>query len=300
VPPSLDLRPRPTNASRMSIFNRPPDPKAILLALAAAGVVAAAIDALLIEPAWVQVSRFDVPIADLPPDWDGATVAHLTDLHYGDPRSRQLFEWMVRTVNAEEPDLIVITGDYVVDRASEAIAAASYLARLKAKRAILGVLGDHDYEYKSRSKQEIKGLVDHVTSAGVRLLRNDAVELPGGLLVAGVDPTTRKLHRSDVPAAFRALRGRLPHLFLTHSPDLIHEIAAENVPLVLCGHTHGGQVVVPFYGPPITHSSVAREFCSGWSRLNETRMFTSRGLGSHFSLRFFCRPQIAILTLRSG
>jgi len=276
----------------------PSDPRVILAGVTLAAVAALAIDSLILEPSSVEVSRYPLPLPNLPEAWEGAKLVHLTDLHYGDPRSERLFKWMVRTVNAEEPDLIAITGDYVVDDPDEAVHAARHLTHLRARHGVLGVLGDHDYHL--RRKETLRGLVDQITGAGVRLLRNTSVELPGGLRVVGIDPTTRKIQRANLGAALRSTAGARPHLLLSHAPDIIPEAAAAGIPMVLCGHTHGGQVVIPFYGPPVTHSRVSRKHASGWSSLEPTRMYTGRGLASHYSLRFFCRPEITVFTLTSA
>lgn len=289
-----DRRPRPRNLMN----DRSTDLKIILAAVAAAGLAAAAIDTVFIEPASVELTRHPLPIPDLPAAWQGARMVHLTDLHYGDPRSKALFQWMVNTVNGLEPDLIVITGDYVVSRPAEGIGAAKYLAQLKAKHGVVGVLGDHDFHI--RTKKPVVGVIERIQEAGVQLLRNEALELPGGLRIAGIDPTTRKVRRANLPAALDAVPGGKPHLLLSHAPDIIPQAAELGVPLVLCGHTHGGQVVIPFYGPPITHSSVGREFASGWSSLKDTRMYTGRGLASHHSLRFCCRPEVTLFTLEAA
>jgi hypothetical protein len=204
---------------------------------------------------------------------------------------------MVRTVNDLEPDLIVITGDYLVHRPVEGIGAAKYLAQLRAKHGVVGVLGDHDFH--TRTKELVTGVAERIQEAGVRLLRNEALELPGGLRIAGIDPTTRKIQKANLGAALAATPGGSPHLLLSHAPDIILEAAERGVPMVLCGHTHGGQVVIPFYGPPITHSTVGREHASGWSSLKETRMYTGRGLASHHSLRFCCRPEVTLFTLEA-
>jgi predicted MPP superfamily phosphohydrolase len=204
---------------------------------------------------------------------------------------------MVETVNAEAADLVVITGDYVVEEPWEGVEAAKYLAQLRAKHGVLGVLGDHDFFLKT--KQPVTGVIERIREAGVTLLRNEAVELPGGLKIAGIDPTTRKVRKADLDAALAAVpSGGKPHLLLSHAPDIIPQAAERAVPMVLCGHTHGGQVVIPGYGPPVTHSAVGREFASGWSQLKETRMYTGRGLSSHYSLRFCCRPEVTVFTLR--
>ena len=270
----------------------------VLAGLGAAVVtaaVAAAIDAFLIEPARVELTHQPLAVPDLPPAWEGASVAHLTDLHYGDPRSEALFRWMVRTVNEREPDLILITGDFVVQYPSEVKPCAEHLAGLRSRHGVLAVLGDHDFEGKP--KMPMQGIEEALEAAGIRLLRNSAVELPGGLRIAGVDPQTHKVQRADLEAALAPLGNDRPHLLLSHTPDLIGDASSRDVPLVLAGHTHGGQVVIPFFGPPITHTRVGREYASGWSRKGNTRMYTGRGLASHCSLRFFCRPEIAFFTL---
>lgn len=273
-----------------------PSRTALLLAgLAAAGAAALAVNAFVIEPAQVEVTREDLPIADLPEAWEGATVVHLTDLHYGDPRSEQLFGWLVETVNGLNPDLILITGDFVLRRQSEGKAAVRHLRQLHARHGVVGVLGDHDF--CGVCKDPIHNLEGYLEGAGIRLLRNTGIVLEGGLCIAGLDPTTRKIHRGRLEQALEALPAP-PHILLAHSPEVILDASDAEVPLVLCGHTHGGQVVVPFYGPPVTHTRVPKEYCSGWSRLGNTRMFTGRGLASHYSLRFLCRPQIVVFTLR--
>jgi predicted MPP superfamily phosphohydrolase len=266
--------------------------------MALAAAAALAVDAFLIEPARVEVTRHHLPLPDLPSAWEGACLVHLTDLHYGDPRSAALFEGMVRTVNALSPDLIVITGDYVVRKVAEVGPCARSLSQLKARHGIVGVLGDHDFNY---SRQVVSGLEEDLRRAGVRLLRNERMELSGGLRLAGVDPATRKVWKADLGRALGDPSGPKPHLLLAHSPDIIRSASEAELPMVFCGHTHGGQVVVPFFGPPVTHIRESRKHASGWSVRGKTRMYTGRGLASHYSLRFLCRPEIAVFTLtRAG
>lgn len=273
-------------------------PKALRYILGGVVAVGAAlaVDALLIEPARVEVTEHELPITGLPAAWDGASVVHLSDLHYGNPRSRRLLSWMVRTVNDLEPDLILITGDYVVRQSAEMSGCAHYLSQLRSRRGIFGIFGDHDYVCRTQALHP--GMVELVTGAGVRLLRNESVELPGGLLLSGTDANTSKVRKGDLPTALAGLNGARPHIHLAHSPDIITQASKFGLPVVLCGHTHGGQVVVPGYGAPVTHTRVSNEFASGWSQLGETRMYTSRGLSSHYSLRFWCRPEISLFRLR--
>lgn len=268
--------------------------------LAGASLLSAALAAysVFVEPVRVDVSKHRLPVPDLPEGWRGARLVHLTDIHYGDPRSDRLFRWMVDTVNALSPDLIVITGDFIVRYASEVDPCARYLAELKSRHGVLAVLGDHDYNL--RTLRTVRGLPEAMSAAGVRLLRNEGIELPGGLRLAGTDPTTLKMRKADLNAALAGMGGAKPHILLTHSPDMIGEAAKHGLHVVLCGHTHGGQVVAPFYGPPVTHTRVGRRFASGWSELKGTRMYTCRGLASHCSLRFLCRPEVAVFTLEKA
>lgn len=262
--------------------------------LAAAGLASLAVRAFFIEPTRVEVTHHTLALPDLPPAWEGQRLVHLTDLHYGNPHSDFLFREMLEITRELAPDLIAITGDFVVRTSREVAPCIRYVRELSARHGILAVLGDHDYGPVVR--HPITGLVPALQEIGIRLLRNDALELPGGLRIAGVDPTTGKVKEADLRKALRSI-SQPPHLLLAHSPDIITQASIHEVPVVLCGHTHGGQVVMPFYGPPVTHTRVGRRYASGWSELKGTRMYTGRGLGSHFSLRFLCRPEIACFTL---
>jgi predicted MPP superfamily phosphohydrolase len=262
---------------------------------AAAAGGALAVRATLIEPTRIAVTRHELPIPRLPVPWEGRRVVHLTDLHYGNPRSDWLFRRTVEIANAESPDLILITGDFLLRRAREAPPCAAYMSQLRAAHGVVAVLGDHDFD--ERTRKPITGLPAALQDAGLRLLRNEWLELPGGLCLAGVDPTTARVQAADLQKAVRGLETP-PHLLLAHSPDIIHGAALRDIPMVLCGHTHGGQVVLPLFGPPITHTRVGRAFASGWSRHQGTRMYTSRGVSSHLSLRFRCLPEIPVFTLR--
>ena len=183
-----------------------------LAGLAFAGLAALAVRAFLIEPARIEVTHHALPLPDLPAPWEGKRVVHLTDLHYGNPRSEYLFSRMVEITNGLEPDLILITGDFLVRAAREVLPCVRWVQQLRAKHGLFAVLGDHDYGPAAR--YPINGLCGALQEAGVRVLRNDAVELPGGLRIAGVDPSTGRVKKADKRARYAArareqLRGWL-------------------------------------------------------------------------------------------
>lgn len=270
-------------------------PAAVIAAGAAvAGAVALAVRGFLYEPWEIEVSRHDLTVPDLPAGWRGRTLAHLTDLHWGDPYSPRVFDRAIELVRELRPDLLCITGDFVTRSGSEAQPALQRLAPLVQEFRTIAVTGDHDYNRWNRVRGELD---ERLAELGVTFLNNEAIILDGGLRVAGTTPCTRFVDNADLNAALSPLDGASPHILLTHGPDLIEQAARRGVPVVLCGHTHGGQVVVPGFGPPITHSRVDRRYASGWSSLGSTRMYTSRGVASHSGLRLFCLPEIALFRL---
>ena len=277
--------------------DRPFHPALLAAGLVATALAAVAVDAFVIEPRWVQVTHHELPLPGLPAAWAGARIVHLTDLHYGNPHSQSLFAWMVRTVNGLEPDLVVVTGDYVVERSAEIQACAFHLGQLSSRHGVVGVLGDHDYTGRAKGtpRRQLDGVVEALEAGGVHLLRDVGVELAGGLRVAGTDPLTGRLQAGSLEQTLERMPE--PHLLLSHSPEIIVAASRRDLPMVLCGHTHGGQVVIPFYGPPLTYIKLPRRYASGWSSMGSTRMYTCRGLSTHKSVRFCCRPEIAVFRL---
>lgn len=263
-------------------------------ALALAGA-AGALYAVAGERRWIQVTRREIPIAGLPAELDGFTIAHLSDIHYGPMLVPGLIERAVARTNALEPDLVALTGDLVDRRASEVEPAARALGGLRARLGVWAVLGGHDITAGERLAQRA------YTENGIRLLLNEAapvVESVPPLWIAGVrDNSEYYLDRlratlSGVPEDARVL-------LLAHSPDIALEAQEAGVDLVLSGHTHGGQICAPVYGPILTETRLGRRFARGLARAGDTWVYTSRGIGVvRMRARFLCRPEIALLRLR--
>lgn len=223
-------------------------------------------------------------------------LVQLSDLHFGRVhREGSVRRWLEAALRAS-PDLIVVTGDFLedafgfgrIDRLLEE------LRRLRAPLGVWAVVGNHDLHAAGRARRP--ALERALESAGVRLLVNRGERVRPDLFLAGVDDLW--LGRPDVEAALEEA-GEGATVLLSHNPDLLPRVP-EWVALTLCGHTHGGQVVVPLLGAVHTGSSYGQRFAAGFVR-GPARGFVSRGLGTTtLPVRFLCRPEVVVLELEPG
>jgi predicted MPP superfamily phosphohydrolase len=236
----------------------------------------------------VQVTRHRIPVRGWPTGLTGVRIGLLTDVHRSRWVSDEDVAHAVSLLMAERPDLIVLGGDYVtwgerryVEPSAEAMAA------LHAPHGVFAVLGNHDDDRDmpaALSKQGIVVLKDARTTIDIR---GESLDL------AGIRFWTRS--PDDIARVLRGARGTT--VLLAHDPRRLQEAAALNVPLLLSGHTHGGQVVLPFVG-----AIAARKFpvVAGLAHSGPTTLFVSRGVGTvYVPVRVNCPPEVAVLTLDS-
>ncbi|MCD4823627.1 MAG: metallophosphoesterase [Phycisphaerae bacterium] len=254
----------------------------------------AVIDAFFIEPHWFKVTYPVFRIPNLPPAWDGVRIAHITDIHVGALSNLDDARDIVNMANALNPDIVVMTGDYVSRAAAITRALVEVIRDLRAKVAKFAVLGNHDYWTNSAA------MINLFEETGVKMLTNRSHVLRRKgqpLCFAGVDDLM-----AGRPDLYRALTGvdkQIPRILLCHNPDFA-EMMPKNprVDMMLCGHTHGGQIKIPLIGPlvlPITHKKYAEGLVQG----PRCPVFISRGLGMvKFPVRFNCRPELPLITLR--
>ena len=267
----------------------------------AAAVAGGVIDALLIEPRWIKVTHPVVAIPDLPAGWDGARIAHLTDLHVGHLNGLDYIRHVVQLANGAEPDLVVLTGDFVNTAGAADAGLSAVLGRLSGKAGVFAVLGNHDYWAGARAVKSClaRARIAPLTNAHRILLRNGQ-----GLCLAGVDDSWAgrpDLHRAlgDMDRRDRQSGGRTPRVLMCHNPDYAEELPDQpRADLMLAGHTHGGQIKLPF-GPrpklPIRHTRYAAGLVQG----PKCQVYTSVGVGMiGIPVRFNCRPELAMVTLR--
>jgi predicted MPP superfamily phosphohydrolase len=262
-----------------------------LKTLAAAGVGAVtggAAYGFLYARERLELSRLDVPVDGWPPELSGFRIGLITDVH----RSR----WVTADdvvaaaglMMSARPDLIVLGGDYVTwgDRRFVGTAAEA-LSGLTAPHGVFAILGNHDDDHDmpaALGRHQIQVLRDARTRVAIGAT---AFEL------AGIRFWTKR--QSDIAALIRSAKD--PVILLAHDPRRFAEAVALKIPLVLSGHTHGGQVVLPGAG-----AIAARKFpvIAGLAEQERTTLFVSRGVGTvYVPIRLNCPPEVVLLTLRS-
>ena len=239
----------------------------------------------------IRIRHHDVPIANLPRAFDGYTLLHLSDLHV-DMRS-DFVPALVERVRGLDHDACVLTGDY---RARTFGPYATTLAGMRALRphlgdAVYGVLGNHD------SIRMVPGL----EALGVRMLLNERVKIQRAgetIYLAGIDDAhfyrVENYHRAahDIPPGAVSI-------LLSHTPETYRHAAHAAFNLMLCGHTHGGQICLPGGTPVITDASCPRAFARGPWRYHDMIGYTSTGAGSSIvDVRLNCPPEITLHHLR--
>jgi predicted MPP superfamily phosphohydrolase len=237
-----------------------------------------------VEPRWVQGTYHRVAVKGLP---QTLNVVHLTDIHASRAVPLRFVRRVFERINAERPDLIVVTGDLVTEDTSYIDGIAALLGELRARLGTYVILGNHDYW--TDGGRISRALETH----GVVHLRNTNVLLDGLRLVGIDDHWTGN---DNLDRAMAGVGDDEPRLLLMHSPDLIYQAADGNLPLALCGHTHGGQVRIPGYGAITVPSAYGFE--QGWYDVEGSRMYVNRGLGTlPIRARFNCRPEVLHLEL---
>ncbi len=266
-------------------------------AIGSAGAILAGGVYPFLEAKWTRLTRVTVALPNLPAPFEGTTAAFLSDVHHGPYVPRSYVRDVVAMTNSLNPDVVLLGGDYCHDGTRFVAPALEDLGKLRAPMGRFAVLGNHDHW--DGLAESIAGL----DRAGIPLLRNTGVWLEKGgrrLRVAGVgDLWTDEL---DVAHAVGdEANDRDAVVLLSHNPDLAETIRDPRVGLILSGHTHGGQVVVPGYGAPIVPSAYGQKYLHGLVRGPACPVYISRGVGTVSPpVRLFCRPEVVLITMTAA
>lgn len=235
----------------------------------------------------VALRENDVPLAVLPPAFDGFTLLHLSDLHLD--MNPQLADRLIELVRNVRHDACVLTGDFRYRTFGPFEAALDALGRLRPYLgdAVYAVLGNHD---------SIR-MVPRIETLGIRVLMNESEQLGRGaeaIYLAGIDDAHYFRTHSLIKAAHDIPRGACAVL-LSHTPEPYRHAAHSAFSLMLCGHTHGGQICLPGGIPIVTDSDAPRDFARGPWRYLDLIGYTSVGCGSSIvDVRLNCRPEVTL------
>ncbi len=243
------------------------------------------------EPRLLEVTRTPVPLPGLHPDLDRFSIAFITDIHHGTFVPAGWIAEVVRRTNAQSPDAVVLGGDYVLGGTEYIEPCMEELAAIEAPT--YAVLGNHDH-------WEDAGLTAHhlEATAGATLLRNAGAWLGRG------GARVRLWGVGDLWEDVQSLEGIRPDgwsgptVLATHNPDYAEELPEGVADLVLAGHTHGGQIVLPLVGALKLPSYYGQKYRSGVVRKGGTIVYVSRGVGTGSPpVRLNCRPELALMEL---
>lgn len=250
-----------------------------------------------VEPTWVEVVRLPLTLPRLSPAFDGYRLVHISDIHMGTGMTPDHLRRIVEMVNAEQPDAVAITGDFVTFNpvAAAVTALADALSRLRPRDAAAAVLGNHDHWTDPAAIRRVlrQSSIHDLSNTVYTLRRGEAV-----LHLAGVDDYWERQARLDEVLARLPAGGAA--ILLAHEPDYA-DISSQTgrFDLQLSGHSHGGQVIVPFYGPLVL-PTYGQKYPLGRYQVGTMIQYTNRGLGTvRPAVRFNCRPEITVFTLRA-
>ncbi len=256
--------------------------------------------AFLGAPHHVEIVHVPMPLRDLPESLVGKTILQISDLHVGPIVSRDYLVHCLELVSSLEPDIVAITGDFVsYDGPARINEAVDLLADMQpGKLATVAITGNHDFGFSREgftNRQAADSLTEKLDGIGIRMLRNAAVEIEG-LRLLGVDDFWGPTH--ELGETLSSGNAEQPSVMLCHNPDFVDQPGWENYRgWILSGHTHGGQVRLPFCKPPILPIR-NHDYTAGQVELSGSRtLYVNRGLGYLRKVRLNVRPEITVFKL---
>jgi predicted MPP superfamily phosphohydrolase len=238
----------------------------------------------------VKAMDWEVAVANLPEEWDGLSLVHLSDLHFAPCYRRQFFEAVADIAGGWQADIVALTGD-LVDHDDAIDWLVPVLSRIRGRFGTFAILGNHDLAHQPRKIHRALALAGFTELEG----RWTQLALEGGILAVG--GTSYPWGPTIDPAAMPAADFRL---LLSHSPDQFPRAARWGVDLVLSGHNHAGQIRLPIVGPVFMPSLYSRHFDRGFFRSGRTLLYVSQGVAGKHPIRYGgCLPEVTRLVLRA-
>ena len=273
--------------------------------------IAVLIYGCFIEPRWFILTKLDVKVDKYLPK--PLKILHLSDMHFH-PRNTHINKLFKKLHGLTDVDLILLTGD-IIDNDNGIVLAAEQIKHLKPRLGTIAIFGNHDHywygktellnfvfrdRFYPRFENNAPLLKTSLEAIGCRVLQNESctISFEGtDIFIAGLDdPVTRKDEPGKIP---KPQDPKQLKILLTHLLDAFHKMRDYEFDLVFSGHTHGGQIRIPFFGALMTHSRLERKYAAGLHQMGTAQVFTSRGIGTSpvVPTRFFCNPEAILFTV---
>ncbi|MBO5695009.1 MAG: metallophosphoesterase [Lentisphaeria bacterium] len=269
-------------------------------AIVATAVLCTVFEAFYWAPDQFVISRHSIQLKNWHTEHNGLKLAVISDIHLkNNAADIARLKTIVQAINAENPDLILLLGDFLGDvddwqkRNASAPQISAILKSLKAKHGVFAVLGNHDWWLDG------EGIRDALKSVGIQVMENELITVlieKKPLNIIGLpDAGTRKdkMDFSKLPTT------EIPSIVMAHDPDSFNDPALPyKHELTLCGHTHGGQVKLPLFGAVTAASDLLSPYTEGWYFQGVKKLFVTRGIGTSLvKIRYKCSPEVVILTV---
>ena len=254
-----------------------------------------------IEPFWLEIVKLKMPIKNLPDELIGKTLMQISDIHIGDRFDYHFIIDSFKKAKELEPDFVVYTGDYV-SLSNDEVQYDKLQETLKnivhGRLGTLGILGNHDYGKNWSQISIANNIADKLEQSGIKVLRNESVELNGINFIGFDDYWGRNFNPEKAMNGFDKSKANIA---LCHNPDVCDlDIWRDYNSWILSGHTHGGQVKPPFLRPPMLPVK-NKKYSAGQIELNNGRtLYINRALGHLWQVRFNVRPEITIFELQQA
>lgn len=250
--------------------------------------------ALFIERNRIRIKRHTVFFDNLPEEFSGFTLLVFADLHHGSLTPLRWVDRVIRRANSAGADMIVCLGDYVKSRGSEIPAVWPLLLKLEAPEGVLMVLGNHDHQAGAALS------LKHLEESGRSIRHASIIVRKGAAKIAVAGAGDNWSERSGIDAALKGLPDDMFRVVLAHNPDTADEERAARVDLYICGHTHGGQFILPFLDNSFLIPVRNRNYTRGFRKNGKGEtIFIATGLGwSVLPFRFNCPPELSLVEIR--
>jgi predicted MPP superfamily phosphohydrolase len=247
---------------------------------------------MFMEPYWIETKEVTIESDQIPAQFNGKKIVFISDIHHSPFFDKNRVDNLVNQVNDLNPDLILLGGDYVSGDSNYIYPVFSSLGKLKAPLGVYAVLGNSDPQYWTL-KTIPQSNMTYIGNKGTWIQLNGS-----RIRLGGVGDYNNGVQIQN--ATIKPVSSQDFVILLSHNPDYFPKVDKSKVDLVLSGHTHGGQLT--FFGlwAPVVYSDYGNEYRTGIIKENNTTLIINNGIGTVYApVRFFARPQIYVITLKS-